>query len=450
MHQDKVEIISRSVRKAFQSSEGNFFSLNKSTIPHGVPQKNDPRKKDKKFEIPGLTEIIEIDPKKKTCIAESGISFDKLLRETLKYGLVPKCVPELKGITIGGAVTGCSVESMSYKFGGFHDSCLEYEVISGTGDVITCSREKNSQLFELIHGSYGTLGILTRVKFELIPAKPFIKIIYQKHSNLNDFLKAIQEIYKKKNIDFMDGLIHSGSEFILCKGTFSDEAPFVNDYTKKPYYQSSRILPEDYIDTHGYFFRYDPDCHWIARNYGLENRIIRSLFGKFFLGSAKMIKTGRRFPFLSSTAGRPDVVVDVFIPYNNFPEFFKWYLDTFGDFFPVWIVPYRMAGSKLGHNGFYPWINPNFLKGIKDHLFIDMAIYGFRQKERGKNYYKLLEDKVKEMQGIKTLITYNYYEEETFWKIYNNNEIQKIKKKIDPKNLFRELYSKMNWHKKET
>lgn len=78
--------------------------------------------------------------------------FPSLFMKLLKQGLIPKLVPELKGIT-RGAVSSCSVESMSFKYGGFHDSCLEYEVISASGEIITCSPENHPEIFHMIHGS---------------------------------------------------------------------------------------------------------------------------------------------------------------------------------------------------------------------------------------------------------------------------------------------------------
>ena len=68
------------------------------------------------------------------CVAEPGATFAAVVRRTLAVGLLPKVVPELEGITLGGAVAGSSVESMSFRYGGFHDSCLEYEIVTGTGE----------------------------------------------------------------------------------------------------------------------------------------------------------------------------------------------------------------------------------------------------------------------------------------------------------------------------
>src|SRR5262249_9159490 len=95
-------------------------SLRKRAPPHQVPKAGDLRRRDDKIDIGDLTDILHLDPVRRICVAESGVMFHDLVAATLRYGLVPIVVPELKTITIGGAVSGCSLESMSFKYGGFH------------------------------------------------------------------------------------------------------------------------------------------------------------------------------------------------------------------------------------------------------------------------------------------------------------------------------------------
>jgi hypothetical protein len=132
------------------------------------------------------------------------------------------------------------------------------------------------------------------------------------------------------------------------------------------------------------------------------------------------------------------VVVDVFIPANQLEHFYELYLEKIG-YFPLWIVPYKRAQA-------YPWINENYEKKINDDLFIDVAIYGLRNREKGVNYYKLLEEMVYECNGIKTLISHNFYDRDTFWKIYHRKNWEAVKQRTDPNNLFRDLYEKFHFN----
>jgi len=278
------------------------------------------------------------------------------------------------------------------------------------------------------------LGILTRLKFKLLPAKKYVHLRYQKYKTLEDYKDAIGSHYRKKDVDFMDGLIHSPELFVLVIGNFTDTAKYTHSYGwKYPFYKATKKRDEDYMETYDYFFRYDSDCHWIARNYGLENPLIRFLFGRFFLGSTKMLKLAQKSSFLLKKK-RPDVVVDVFVPFSCLEDFFEFYKTQFGDF-PVWVVPYRMPEL-------YPWINAKHFSKIKDELFIDLAIYGMKQKD-DKNYYRILEEALLKLPGIKTLISHNFYSEKEFWSVWNRKDYLELKRLTDPDNIFNDIYNKM-------
>src|SRR5262245_41728104 len=90
------------------------LSLRKKTVSHQVPKAHDLRHRDDKIDVSELTEILSIDAANRICVAESGVTFVDLVHATLKHGLVPIVVPELATITVGGAVSGCSIESMSF------------------------------------------------------------------------------------------------------------------------------------------------------------------------------------------------------------------------------------------------------------------------------------------------------------------------------------------------
>lgn len=428
-HQQTVESI---IDQLKQAREHVPLSFVRQGVSHKVPNAHESDAQGK-IHLPPLNKILEIDVEKRTCTAQAGVTFSDLVKETLKHNLVPFTVPELKTITIGGAVSGCSVESMSYKHGGFHDSCLEYEVITASGELFTCSPDNKPELFHMLHGAFGTLGIITKLTFKLHPAKPFVKLEYAKYETFGEYQAAINDHFKKQDRDFIDGIIHGPKHFTLCIGTFVDEAPYTSNYDgMKIFYKSTATRTEDYMTTHDYFFRYDTECHWISRNYGLENPILRFLAGRWFLSSTNMIKAAKKFRFLFRHR-KPEVIVDVFVPMSRFQKFYEFYQREF-NYFPLWIVPYRIKNR-------YPWINDEYMKDVEDELFIDCAIYGFRQNGN-KDYYQLLDQKLLELRGIKTLISHNSYDQHTFWSIYNKANYQKAKALTDPSNTFKDLYSK--------
>lgn len=425
-HRAKVERIAHQLRT---HTKGRPVSLRKRSVSHQVPKAKDLRHRDDKIDVSDLTEILQIDPVRQICVAESGVTFVDLVTATLAHGLVPIVVPELKTITIGGAVAGCSIESMSYVHGGFHDTCLEYEVITARGDVLTCTPDNEHQLvFQMMHGTFGTLGILARLTFKLVPARPFVRLRYETCTTLEAYQATIRRHFDARDVDFMDGIIHSPSCYVLATGDFVDAAPYTSDYSwMKIYYQSTRTRTEDYLTTPDYFFRYDRG----VTNVRPSSFLGRLVFGKF-LASSQWLRLGEKLRWLLRSE-KPTVTLDVFVPFSRVPAFLAWYEREF-NFYPLWCVPYRRVRD-------YEWLDDSFYATLDDPLFLDLAIYGMRQRGPH-NYHRLMEEKLRELGGIKTLIAHNYYGRDEFWSIWNKRNYDAVKQITDPDNVLRDLYTK--------
>jgi hypothetical protein len=426
-HARKVARVAEQLRNRRSTAP---LSRRKRVVSHQVPKVHDRKYQDEKIDLDDFDEVIEIDPERRLCIAEPGVPFCELVERTLPLGLVPFVVPELKTITLGGAVAGCSIESMSYKVGGFHDTCLEYEIVTAKGEVLVCTPDnERSLIFQMMHGSFGTVGILSRLVFRLTPAKPFVHLRHETHGTIDGYLESIRSHFERRDVDFMDGIIHSNSHLVLCVGDFVDSAPYANRYDwLKVYYRSTAERREDYLRTAHYFYRYDRG----VTNVHPKSFLGRLLLGRF-LGSSEVLRLAEKLRWLLLSDDRPMVTVDTFLPFSRLKEFLEWWAAEFGHF-PLWCVPYRRVHD-------YEWLADGFWKGLRDDLMVDIAIYGMKQ--RGvRNAYRALEEKLKELNGIKTLISYNYYGEDEFWEIFHRGNFERVKAITDPDNVFRDLYQK--------
>src|SRR5512147_1069055 len=353
-HRAKVERIARQLRERTSDAP---VSLHKRAVAHQVPKAGDLRRNDEKIDVSDLTAIIHIDPVERICVAESGVTFVDLVAATLRHGLLPIVVPELKTITIGGAVSGCSIESMSFVHGGFHDTCLEYEIITARGDVLTCTPDnEHALIFQMMHGSFGTVGILSRLTFRLIPAKPFVHLRHETHTSIDSYLASIWSHFERRDVDFMDGIIHSPSRLALCVGDFVDSAPYTNRYDwLKVYYESTTKRREDYLKTPHYFYRYDKG----VTNVYPTSFLGRLLLGKF-LSSSEILRLAEKLRWFLLSDERPIVTVDTFLPFSRLKEFLEWYSKDVGHF-PLWVVPYARVHD-------YEWLNDSVWAKFDDRL----------------------------------------------------------------------------------
>jgi FAD/FMN-containing dehydrogenase len=435
-HEGEVRQIAAEVRA--RVGRGEPVHIQKGGVHHFVPLPGDARFGGRAIDVSSLNRVLEVDRERLRCVAEPGVTFAALLDATLPAGLIPTVVPELEGITVGGAVAGCSVESMSYVHGGFHDSCLEYELVTGAGEVLTCSPDKDPSLFHMIHGSYGTLGILTRLTFKLVPAKPYVRMEYRRFDSAEAFNDEMRARVAARDFEFIDAIVHSPTEYVLCLGQFVDRAPYVSNYRWLDiFYKSTRTRGEDYLTTRDYCFRYDTECHWLTKTLPpLEWKPVRFAVGKFVLGSTNLIRWSKRLEPLLGMKKRPDVVVDVFVPSRRFVEFCRWYEADY-QFYPLWLVPYRIPTP-------YPWINDQHAARMQDELFVDCAVYGKVNNDPVVDWSQVLEEKTYQLDGIKTLISRNHHTRERFWQIYNRPNYEAAKARLDPNGVFPSLYEKFH------
>jgi FAD/FMN-containing dehydrogenase len=402
--------------------------------------------KAKKIDVHNFNKVIFIDIKNKTAMVEAMIRFEDLVNETLKYDLLPPVVPQLKTITLGGAVSGIGIEASSFQYGLVHETVLEMEVMLADGRIVICSpTNKYSDLFFALPNSYGTLGYILKIKIQLIESKKYVKVLHHKYINSNKYFTDLAQFCNDKKHDFVDGVVFDERNMYISTAQFVDNAPNVSDYKyMQIYYQSIVKNKIDYLTASDYIWRWDTDWFWCSKLFGMQNKLFRLLFGKFILGSKSYWKIARleekykiREKIEKTLTGKikqvESVVQDVCIPIENCEKFLKFFRDEIG-IKPIWICPFQ-AYNK---NKIFTLFNLEAKKLYVDFGFWDVVPSG---KPRG-YYNKLIEEKVEELGGKKSLYSTSYYERDKFWQIFNGIMYRKLKQKYDPKNIFPDLYSR--------
>src|SRR5947199_1992496 len=107
----------------------------------------------------GFTGVLAVDPAGRTADVGGMTTYEDLVDATLAHGLMPLVVPQLKTITLGGAVSGVGIESSSFRNGCPHESVLEMDILTGSGEVVTASPTNDHRdLFFGFPNSYGPPG----------------------------------------------------------------------------------------------------------------------------------------------------------------------------------------------------------------------------------------------------------------------------------------------------
>ncbi|MBI4086026.1 MAG: FAD-binding protein [Candidatus Liptonbacteria bacterium] len=420
-----------------------FYAQKKKVrIYHGSTNSTRPQKykKGEIVDISQLKRIISIDREKKYALVEPNVPMDALVEKTLKFGLVPPVVMELPGITVGGGIQGGAGESSSFKYGLFHDTCLEYEIVLGNGDVIQTSREKNSDLFWGTACSYGSLGVITLVKINLICSKKFVHLAYHR---VGSFSEAISTIKKNaaKSVDYIDGIMFSKNLGVIMIGNLEDTSKnlpvstFLNAADEWFYLHAEDKIKkftkyEEVIPIKDYLFRYDRGGFWTGW-YGFNifkmpfNRFTRFIFNPLF-------KARNLYRYIHTTNSSQEVFMqDISFPRETVTQFIE-FVSYFLHIHPLWLCP-----LKPGEND---KLSPAFSSA---DLVIDVGIWG--PIDKSKDFIEInreIEKITKKFGGRKVLYAHQYYTPEEFWKIYDLKWYNGLRKKYHAENVFHDVYEK--------
>jgi FAD/FMN-containing dehydrogenase len=390
-------------------------------------------------------DVLGIDPAAGWVDAEGMVSYEDLVGACLARGVMPAVVPQLKTITLGGAVTGVGIEASSHRHGLVHDTVTELEVLLGDGSIVTCTPDnEHADLFFGFPNSYGTLGYVLRVRAKVVPVKPYVRLEHLPFADPARFFEALGARLRAGEADFIDGTVFSPRKLFLTLGSFADAAPYTSDYTyERIYYRSIGERREDFLTVHDFLWRWDTDWFWCSKNLMAQNPLVRRLvYGRKRLGSRTYTKIMRWNSRVGATRKlerllgmhSESVIQDVDIPLARAGEFLEFYAREIG-LWPQWICPIGPAPDS-GRFTLYP---------MAPGWYVNFGFWDVKRTREAHppgHFNRLVERKVMELGGIKSLYSESFFPAEDFHRLYGGEAYAALKRKYDPQGAFPGLYEK--------
>ncbi|KAF6163044.1 hypothetical protein GIB67_001372 [Kingdonia uniflora] len=112
-----------------------------------------------------------------------------VLRTTLQYQMSPKSWTDYLYLSVGGTLSNGGISGQAFNHGPQINNVFELDVVTGKGELFTCSKQKNSDLFHGVLGGLGQFGIITRARIALEPAPHRVRWIRVLYSNFSTFTK---------------------------------------------------------------------------------------------------------------------------------------------------------------------------------------------------------------------------------------------------------------------
>lgn len=401
-----------------------------------TPKLNEYKNSSHLVEIP-LYDILEIDEQNMTVRCEPGVSMGQLSRFLKQQNLTIPVLPEMDDLTVGGLICGCGVESSSHIYGLFQAICVQYELVNFRGELIVANeKNENSDYFDAIPWSYGSLGFLVAATIRVIPAKKYVKLEYHAFTEMNGGVEAYCDLFKEasednsdpsKNLEniehtLIEGLVYSRNSAVVMLGSMVNEVDEeVGDFNAigkwyKPWFfkhvesfltgekdrrtenienitNKESLKKIEFMPLRDYYHRHTKSIFWELQDIipvG-NNPVFRFLFGWMLPPKVGFLKLTQG-ETIRKMYEQQHVIQDMLVPMSRLKDSIDFFEENYS-LYPLWLCPMKLFGKKAGFLNLETILKKQKLKGIErcgevrnpgllssgtkeDVMYVDVGAYG--------------------------------------------------------------------------
>jgi delta24-sterol reductase len=300
-----------------------------------------------------LYDVLEIDTDRRIVRVEPRVTIGQLIDRLVPMGWTLPVMPELEDLTVGGLFVGYGVEVSSHRCGLFSESVAACDVVLGDGRLVRASSTENADLFNALPWSQGSLGFVVSLDLRIVPAHPYVHVVYQPVRGLSDACEVLARgACGPEAADFVEGIVFSRDEAVIMTARFSPTATSGRIHAAHRWYQpwfagrSRQFLEtgphEEFVPLVDYYRRHVRGMYWESElivPFG-NNALFRYLLGWMMPPKIAFLRLtqGER---LKRYYDQKHVIQDALVPIEHLEKTLSCFDEIF-EAYPVWLCPMRL------------------------------------------------------------------------------------------------------------
>lgn len=199
------------------------------------------------FSTKKLNKFISFDRLNGIIECESGVLLSEVLEISVPQGYFLYVTPGTKFVSVGGAIASDVHGKNHHAEGCFSEYVIEFKLMIENGDIITCSREENTDKFWATIGGMGLTGIILTAKFKLKNIESaYIRQESIKAENLDEIFQLFEDseswTYTVAWIDCLQKGKNIGRS-ILMRGEHAFQHELPQKFKEKPLRLKKKFEP---------------------------------------------------------------------------------------------------------------------------------------------------------------------------------------------------------------
>lgn len=211
-HPTSADDISHLIRAAYESAHG--FTVSARGHGHSINGQAQ-TKNGVVIQMSGSKQLVEprVDESLRYVDVWGGELWIDVLNHTLRYGLAPKSWTDYLYLSVGGTLSNAGISGQAFNHGPQISNVYELDVITGKGELRTCSEWQDSELFHAVLGGLGQFGIISRARIALESAPQrvrWIRVLYSNFSSFThdqEYLISLHSQPAAQKFDYVEGFV---------------------------------------------------------------------------------------------------------------------------------------------------------------------------------------------------------------------------------------------------
>ena len=421
------------------------------------------KKKQKRIDTNNLDNILSINGDWIDC--ESAVTVGKINRTTIQRDKIVPSLPEGDNFTAGGCLGGIALGSNSYSNGFFNNNVIDFDIVLGNGDIVkNVSANNNSDLYYGVGGTYGTMGIITRVKLKLIPCMQYVKVDYLHHDSFDGFYNNFRKIIQDAKDDFVEAFVNDKNDFTIVVANYVEHVEAEKIWVTRDkdmfkqrnmclYAQIAQKKKSNYLRLVDYLERYSYSAFWghyLYTPYKIRDFVYAGLIyatipkkllksdelniNKYFTATSHMVGDYTRDEYVLAT--------DIGVPLSKLEEALE-LVDEMTKTYPLWICP---SIDHYHPDKIFCTRKPEL---CEDNIILDLGIYGIKNTRiPSKKVNKAFENFSFSHGVFKGFFSTCYFDYDGFWNHFDKGKYERLRKKYHADGKFMDVYEKITYKSK--
>jgi cytokinin dehydrogenase len=153
------------------------------------------------LDMRSLNRIHELHADQLWFKADAGATWQQVVDASLPHGVTPPVLTNNFDATLGGTHSAAGLGQSSFRHGSQADNCLGLEVVTATGEIVWCSPEQNSELFNHVLCGFGQFGIMTQVQHRLRRHRSLTRTYFLCYDDLDQLLRDQRSLIQEERVD---------------------------------------------------------------------------------------------------------------------------------------------------------------------------------------------------------------------------------------------------------